>query len=236
VIPHGVDVHRFRFDADKRRERRQRWGCDGQDSEATFIVGTAGRLVSAKRVDLLIRAAAELVRGGAAVRVVIAGAGPEETRLRGLCRELRIEHVVRFDRFTEDMAGFYGGLDAFALCSETESFGLVIAEAMACERAVVATPTAGARRQIVHGQNGWQLDGFSPEKLAAALEALRVTPDLRRCFGRRGRCDVIERFSIERTLDRTLDALRRPNGRRPRASDGLPRYVQRFPVTVEGIG
>ena len=85
---------------------------------------------------------------------------------------LGVRDRVLFAGFVDDMPAFYSALDVFALCSVTESFGLALAEAMACERAVVGTPTAGARRQIEHHRTGWQLGSFTPAELADALGTL----------------------------------------------------------------
>jgi len=79
------------------------------------------------------------------VELVIAGTGPERAALAALAAARGLNGTVRFVGFVEDMPAFYRGLDAFALASDTESFGLALGEAMACERAVVATPTAGPR-------------------------------------------------------------------------------------------
>lgn len=210
VIPHGIDIHRFTPDPVRRAATRGAWGF----TDADFIIGTAGRLVQGKRVDLLIDAAAVLHDEHPRLAVVIAGTGPERDSLIRLARHRNIAHRVRFLDFTDDMPAFHNGLDAFALCSDTESFGLVIAEAMACGRPVVATPTAGARRQIHHEVNGLLLEGWDAVLLADALRRLAVDAPLRQRLGRAGRDDVIRDFSIDLTLERTLRALRGSTGRR----------------------
>jgi len=213
VIPHGVDCDSYRFNAAARAALRQAWGLAGEPGPQELVIGTAGRLVAGKGMDLLIEATALLRRREIPALAVIAGCGPEKDRLAELSRVRGIADAVRFLDFVEDMPAFYSALDAFALCSETESFGLVLAEAMACTRPVVATPTAGAMRQIVHGSNGWQLGGFSAGELADALASLYRDPAARRGLGEQGRKSVIRQFSIDLTLERTLRALRGP-GRR----------------------
>jgi glycosyltransferase involved in cell wall biosynthesis len=208
VIPHGVDCQRFRFDPVGRVKLRRAWGLSGPEPDQSFVVGTAGRLSGEKRVDLLIDATAILRARGIPAVAVIAGDGVERDGLGELARKRAIGGAVKFVSFVEDMPAFYSGLDVFALCSRTESFGLGLAEAMACQRAVVGTPTSGAVRQIDHQISGWQLNGFSPVELADALAAIYRDPDARRRMGSHARASVIRQFSIDLTLERTLRALR----------------------------
>lgn len=208
VVPHGIDGRQFDFDETQRRSMRAAWFKDTPLTPGSLVVGTAGRLVTGKRIDLLIEAAALLVGRGVDIRVIIAGQGSQREALEQLAAERGLSSAVRFLDFVHEMPAFHNGLDVFALCSETESFGLVLAEAMACRRPVVATPTAGARRQIRHGHNGLLLPGFDSQDLADALQDLHCHPDQRERMGCRGRCDVLEHFSIELTLERTLRALR----------------------------
>ncbi|MBI4580844.1 MAG: glycosyltransferase family 4 protein [Planctomycetes bacterium] len=231
VVPHGIDTDRYRFDAGTRERTRTAWSpltrdatlslldasrpvaCQGSNNRTPagvtepFIVGTAGRLVEGKGVGILIEAVAMLRRRGVSVTVVIAGEGPQRSALGRLAEELAVGDAVRFAGFVEDMAGFYCGLDVFALCSRTESFGLVLTEAMACERPVVATPTAGARCQIEDGHTGRLLPSFSAAALADGLDELFHRPDYREQLGQRARRHVLREFSIDGTLERTLQLL-----------------------------
>lgn len=204
VVPHGVDGERFRFDAQGRDRCRRAWGIA---DEQRFVLGTACRLVNGKGVELLIAAMAAL-RGCDNVSLVIAGEGPQREAFETLAIELGVRDRVWFAGFVTDMPAFYSALDAFALCSSTESFGLALAEAMACERPVIGTPTAGAERQIEHHVSGWQLRGFEPAELGAAIETL--AGDAPRCkrMGQAARTRALTQFGIELTLERTLRALR----------------------------
>lgn len=216
VIPHGVDLDRFRFDEAGRRRLRQQWAPESLELSATPIVGTAGRLVSGKGIDSLIEAVAILKDGGISCRLVIAGDGQDGANMRELADRLRVRDRVLFAGFVDDMPAFYSALDVFALCSDTESFGLALAEAMACERVVVGTPTAGARRQIDHQRTGWQLQGFAPAELADALAVILGDPARFAPMGTAGRQAVARQFSIDLTLERTLRALRGGAGHRAR--------------------
>ncbi len=203
AIPNGIDTQRFAFDLEARRRVRAEWALP----DDFLVVGTAGRLVAGKGVEHVIDAIAQLASRGQRAGLVIAGTGPDEARLKDLAHRSGIAQRVRFLGFVGEMAPFYSGLDAFALASETESFGLVLTEAMACGRTVVATPTAGACAQLHHGRNGWLLDAFTGSALADALAALHRAPDEAEAMGQAARASVEQRYSVERALDRTIALL-----------------------------
>jgi glycosyltransferase involved in cell wall biosynthesis len=206
VIPHGVDCERFKFDEKARRVWREQWNVT--DRSKRIVIGTAGRLSREKGFDLLIDATARLRQQGFDVLTVIAGQGAERDALERQANDAGIRDRVRFIDFVADMPGFYSALDVFAMVSRTESFGLALAEAMACERPVIATPTAGSRRQLAHRENGHQLDTFELSELADGLAAMIGDAPARQRYGESGRQSVRQHFSSDLTLERTLRALR----------------------------
>ena len=206
VIPPGVDVDRFQFDARTRVAMRRKWGFTGDE---VFLVGSAGWLVESKGMYVLIDAVAQLRESGVPTAAVIAGEGPQREALMQRAERLGLADVVRFVSTVKNMPAFYSALDAFALCSDTESFGLVLTEAMACERPVVATPTAGARLQIAHHENGLLLKRRSADDLADALRYLYAHPDERQRLTVTGHQRVMEDFRIDLTWQRTAQILER---------------------------
>jgi len=215
VVPHGVDLDRFRFDAAGRDKLRRQWCLPADDADGPLVIGTAGRLVMGKGIDMLIEAAGLLKDRGTTCRLVIAGDGEDRADMQMMAHRLGVADRVQFVGFVQDMPAFYSALDVFALCSATESFGLALAEAMACERVVVGTPTAGARRQIDHGRTGWQLRTFHATELADALAGLQEQRERFSAMGHEARRAVARQFSIDLTLERTLRALSGPAGHRP---------------------
>jgi glycosyltransferase involved in cell wall biosynthesis len=202
--PARVHVVRDGVDAERYRPAPAREPAGGDP-----VVGTAGRLVEGKGIEMLIEAAARLVRGGLPLTVRVAGDGPRRSALETHARRYGMGDRVRFLGFVHDMPAFYNSLDVFALCSRTESFGLVLSEAMACGRAVVATPTAGARCQIEDGVSGCVLPAFSAESLADTLRLLCADAPLRERMGGCARRRVLGAFCVDSTLDRVLQLLGR---------------------------
>lgn len=218
VVPNGVDTARYRFDPLVRAQTRAAWSRSIPTLSAAagphepFIVGSAGRLVHGKGFEMLIQAVATLradgASGGIPIHALIAGDGPDRELLSSIVARLGLAHAVTLLGHVEDMPAFYCGLDAFALCSSTESFGLVLTEAMGCERAVLATPTAGARAQLDDGRTGIAMESFSADELAACLRKLHTYPALRDQLGHSARCHVIRESSVDAALVRTLSLLR----------------------------
>ncbi|HPU24790.1 MAG TPA: glycosyltransferase family 4 protein [Phycisphaerae bacterium] len=213
VVRNGIDTSRYRFDSHARTCVRAVWreaGILHDLPTEPFIVGSAGRLVHGKGFELLAQAIAVLRGRGMDVQAVVAGDGPDRQKLISIAGKLGVADYFALLGQVADMPAFYSAIDAFALCSSTESFGLVLGEAMSCERAVVATPTAGARMQIDDGLTGLLLESFSTEELADKLSALASQSLLREQLGCNARRRVMRELSIETALDRTLSLLRRP--------------------------
>ncbi|HXU44462.1 MAG TPA: glycosyltransferase, partial [Thermoanaerobaculia bacterium] len=133
VIPHGVDLERFRPDVPPVPLDLQR-----------PIVLTAGAIDGHKRMHLAVEALARLGRGS----LVVLGRGPEAAALDALARDrLGPGRYLRSAVPRAEMPGWYAACDCFTLPSRTESFGLTYLEAMACGRPAVATDDA-IRREV----------------------------------------------------------------------------------------
>lgn len=211
VVSPGIDPDRWNCDTKDRFASRQHW-LPGLP-EDTFVVGTAARLVDGKGIELLIEAIAQLATENPSVALLIAGTGPRQESLEQLVRNCKLDAHVRFVEFVEDMREFYHALDVFALCSTTESFGLTIAEAMACGVTVIATPTHGARRQIRHLHNGMLTEGFAAHSVALCLRELQHNRALLQRLGQQARESATTAWAIDHTLDATLEAIVRPSDR-----------------------
>jgi glycosyltransferase involved in cell wall biosynthesis len=118
------------------------------------LVGMVSRLLPEKGVVHYVRAAQQVLKVCPQAYFVLVGDGPEGPRLKGLARELGIEDSVLFAGRRGDMPSVYASLDIFVLPSLNEGMPLVILEAMAAKRAVIATRIAGIPEIIQHEQTG----------------------------------------------------------------------------------
>jgi glycosyltransferase involved in cell wall biosynthesis len=144
--------------------------------DATFRVLCVCRFYRRKRVDQLIRAMAAL-GPSTGVRLRLVGHGPEAARLQRLVSDLGLEDRVVFlgDLSTEALAKEYVHCDAFALMSAQEGFGIVLLEAMAAGKPILAARAAALPEVAPHALF---VDPVTPAGIAGAILRLRDDPAL----------------------------------------------------------
>jgi glycosyltransferase involved in cell wall biosynthesis len=146
-----------------------------------FTVLYVGRLYRRKRVEDLVRAAAILRGRIPDLEVRIVGDGPRAAALRRL-REARavtwLGNVGRGELMAE-----FNRADVFCLPSEQEGFGIVLLEAMASGKPIVAARAAAIPEVAAHGM---LVEPRQPEALAAAIESLYRSPEKRADLARAG--------------------------------------------------
>lgn len=120
----------------------------------TPLVGTVGRLVEIKGLELLIESAALLHREAPEVHFVIAGDGHLKGRLQERARALDMENRIHFLGWEKDLAAVYADIDVFALTSINEGTPVAVIEALAAKVPVVATSVGGVPDVLEHGRIG----------------------------------------------------------------------------------
>ncbi|MFL5929765.1 MAG: glycosyltransferase [Gaiellaceae bacterium] len=185
------------------------------------VIGTVSVLRAEKALDVLIDAASRLAPEFPTLRVVIAGRGNEEARLRALVRELGLEQTVMLVGPRTDVADLLAALDVAVCCSDFEGSPLSVMEYMAAGLPVAATRVGGVPELIDDGLHGLLVEPRNVESLADAVERLIRDPDLRQELGTRGHERQKREFDIDATV-RRVEALyeelfraspRRRNGR-----------------------
>jgi glycosyltransferase involved in cell wall biosynthesis len=169
-----------------------------------ITIGSAGRLNTEKGMDYLIKAFKIVLEKYPNTRLHIAGQGPEENNLKKLVRNLNIENKVKFLGYLADknIPTFYNKIDIFALTSiRRESFGLVAAEAGACEKSSVVTNISGLTEVVENDETGFVVKSKNIEAIAGALIKLIENKELREKFGRNARQRVLENFTEEKMIE-----------------------------------
>ena len=138
---------------------------------------SAGRLGPMKRYDTALRALARFREAvpGVAFRYDLAGAGPEEARLRELATRLGFGGEVRFHGWLEadETRALIRECDLFLHPAAVEPYGMAVIEAMAAGAVVLGSQATGAvRDRIRHGENGLVHPTGDAEALADQLAAL----------------------------------------------------------------
>jgi glycosyltransferase involved in cell wall biosynthesis len=180
------------------------------DPEVPIRILFVGRLVERKGVEVLVRALARL-RHRRPAELVIVGTGNREGHIR---RTAALEGVseqvdLRGGVSAEELARAYGDCDLFVLPAvvdsrgDTEGLGVVLLEALAFERPVIASRLGGIVDIVSDGVTGWLVDPGDADVLARKIESVAADPEEARRVARRGRQDTKERFSWGRILSDT---------------------------------
>ncbi|MEV6388487.1 D-inositol-3-phosphate glycosyltransferase [Nocardia xishanensis] len=206
VVPPGADLARYR--PGDRAAARAELGLAADERIVAFV----GRIQPLKAPDVLVRAAAELLRTDPArnLRVLIVG-GPSGTGLERpdalieLAAELGITDRVTFlpPQPPDRLVQVYRAADLVAVPSYNESFGLVAIEAQATGTPVLAADVGGLGTAVRHGETGLLVAGHRIPDWAAALGTLLDEP--RGLDAMRGRAvEHAANFSWEHTADGLL--------------------------------
>jgi phosphatidylinositol alpha-1,6-mannosyltransferase len=190
-----VDTQRF-VPASRDETVRRRLGWDGRT-----VLLTVGRLQKRKGHDMLIRALPAIRQSVPGVLYAIAGDGGERTTLEGLAREQGMAEQVRFLGAVDDatLIRCYQQCDLFVLPnrregSDIEGFGMVLLEAQACGKAVVAGDSGGTAETMRVPETGRIVACDGPDELARVLPELLARPDELARMGEAGRRWVVENF------------------------------------------
>jgi len=180
IIPNGVDTTRFRPDVPAAECLR--------DGRPTILF--VGRLDIRKGLPVLVRAMGQVLTAYPSARLVIVGSGPQRPSIQRLCTSLGIEPSVRFmGRVShQDLPGYYSGCTIFvAPALSGEAMGIVLIEALASGRPVVASDIPGYNEVITNGRDGILVPANNPAALAQALIQLLDSPALRERLGQLAR-------------------------------------------------
>jgi glycosyltransferase involved in cell wall biosynthesis len=162
-----------------------------------------GRLKKYKRVDIVIRAFAEL--NVPAARLEIAGTGDYRASLERLVKSLRLEDRVKFLGFIseEDKIHLLRRAWASALASPKEGWGISNLEAAACGTPVIAANSPGIRESVVDGETGFLVGQNDISAMAAAMRGILQSPEMVGVLGAAGR-RFAETFTWDRSARETL--------------------------------
>lgn len=198
VIANGIDCEAFAPDGERRSSERSRAGLTSE-----FVWLAAGRLAPAKDHPHLLHAFAQVHAAAPEARLWIAGEGNRRytALLHTLAGQLGLGASVRWLGLRRDIPALLDLCDGFVLASAWEGMPLALGEAMAMERALVATNIGGVRE--LAGECGVMVSANKPALLAAAmLRQMRLAPEIRSAQGRAARNRILLLFPIEASADR----------------------------------
>lgn len=204
VVPTGILVRRFAAGEGAACRR-----AAGIPSEA-FVVGHVGRLAPEKNLGFLGKALAGFLQLQPEAHAILVGDGASKSALQETFMRAGVARRVHFLGVLPEQAlvDAYHAMDVFAFASKSETQGIVLVEAMATGRPVVALEASGVREVVQEGINGRLL---MAELVPAFIEALtwiqRCLPAQRTALQEAAR-RTAARFSVERCASRALAVYR----------------------------
>lgn len=189
VVPNSV--------ADHRRERAAGWLREEANIPGQAAVAlTVSSLIPRKRVEFQIEALSRM-KEGAPVVLVVAGDGPERSRLEELARARGVLGMVRFLGRRSDVRELLFEADVLLHTALAEASPYSFAEAMAAGVPIVATDAGAARELIEQGRTGWVVSREDAEGFATAVRQLVEDQRQRRDMGERARQRWQSRYRVE---------------------------------------
>jgi glycosyltransferase involved in cell wall biosynthesis len=209
-IYNGIDAVAYAAQADREAVRRE-----FHFGPSTIVIGCMGRLTPQKGQDIFLQAASLVAAVHPETRFLVVGdEALGETGfkayLEALACRLGLNGRVFFVGYRSDAASVMAAMDLFVHAAVIpESLPMVILEAMALGKPVVATATGGIPELIKDGQTGLLVPAGDASALAQSIHRLLANPDLAQQLGEAGRCRVEEQFSWKNHVQQFEDLYQR---------------------------
>ena len=202
-VHNGLDLDRVRVTRPAAELRRD-LNLGAQD----IIIGTMGRLVPVKGLETFLRAARLIRNRKEHVKFLIVGDGPLKETLQTLARHLGLESEVLFLGHRNDGYDVLAMMDVLVLSSLSEGIPMVLLEALALARPVVATRVGGIPEVIEDGISGRLVEPSREQELADACVALMGDQRVAGCLALAGQRRVREQFSVRSMAEKVAGVYR----------------------------
>jgi len=200
VVPNGIDVARFDDVSDCRRALGL--------SSAAPVVGMVARLVPQKDPLTFVRMARAVAEAACDARFLLVGDGPLRGQVEAAIRALGVADRITLTGFRDDVPSLLRSMDVVVVPSRWEGLPLIVLEAMAVARPVVATRLPSVAEVVVDGDTGRLVEAGDVGGLARAVLDLVTDGAVAAAMGARGRRRVEQEFSLSRMVEGTLDVYR----------------------------
>lgn len=208
----GVNIQQFRPDVDTSDVIRQYQLTNKK------VLLSVSRLFPKKNHAALLRVLPKVLSIFPETVYLIVGDGPEETKLKKICKDSGLKENVIFIPYAtgEDLVKLYNLCDLFVMFSKSaasfvngqkkdldvESFGIVYVEAGACGKPVVGARSAGIPDAVIDGETGLLIEPEDEDGLAEAIIQLLTEKAFAQSLGERGHRRAVEELSWEKVADR----------------------------------
>lgn len=172
------------------------------------IIGTIGRLTAQKGQTFLLQAVSRLTRDFPNLRFIIIGDGELRHELEEQAKTLDIVRNVIFTglRPYQDAMRLLSGIDLFVFPSLWEGFGLVLLEAMALKKPIVASNISAIPEVVLDGATGRLVPPRDVESLTAAIREFLISSEKRAQCGMAGYARLQNEFTVQTMVQQTASA------------------------------
>lgn len=191
VVGNGIDLEDFKDNKKYIHDKR-------------YIL-SIGNFGYKKGFDVLIKAFSIVSSKYAEADLLMAGDGLERSKCEKLALEFKLNNSVRFLGKVKPLKilPLLNGCELFVLPSRREPFGIVLLEAMAAGKAIVATKVGGVPEVVKEGENAILVEPDNPEALAKGIMELLENSDLRKQFGEKSR-EIVKKFTWNRIAEKYI--------------------------------
>ena len=169
------------------------------------LISSFGKFIQRKDYPTFLRAARLVIdRLGPQNSFVILGEGPDESALRKLTRELKIDKQVTFCDTTGAVDSVFRDTDVYVQCSKQEGFGTMVLQAMAHGVPVVTTAAGGILSLVKDGETGFIVPIGDHEALATRICNLLTDHQLATRMGESARQMAAENYDLDAMMSTTL--------------------------------
>jgi glycosyltransferase involved in cell wall biosynthesis len=201
VIRNGIEFDHHQNPLDGRNQRERKKGELGIGNRP--VIGTITRFSKQKDVQTFLYAVSNVAKEYSNVQCLIVGDGDGRKELEDLCHRLGLNGNVTFLGYRKDAREILDIFDIFVLSSLWEGLPLVVLEAMAASKPVVATRVSGTAEAVVDGETGTLVPLRDSERLAESIRGLLRDQRLSQKMGEAGKQRVGRYFRVERMVDET---------------------------------
>lgn len=192
------------------------------DDNRPPVIGMAGPLEIVKGAAFFLRACHRVIEAGHNIRMVIAGSGPEERSLRQLASSLELSRRLTFVDGGVSMAGYISAIDIFCLPSLQQGLGVMMLEAMALGRPVIASGVGGVVSVIQDNVTGLIVPPSDSRSLADRIIELLQDRERARTIAAAGQQLIRDRFNETRMLDEVIQVYREVQAGSPHMQESQP--------------
>jgi glycosyltransferase involved in cell wall biosynthesis len=192
-IPFGIDLNQFYPKTIVKQE---------------FVVGTIKGMRKVYGIDRLIQSFAWAVKLKPELKwkLLLVGDGPDRPKYEALCKENNIYNLVEFTGQVhhDQTVDYYNKMNLFVALSRSESFGVAVLEAAACEVPAIVSQVGGLPEVVINKKTGYIHQGDDYESIANRMITLALQEDLRVQLGKNARKFVAEKYLWEKNTNKQI--------------------------------